>query len=221
MKEYKINKFSDLHDLLETSKKTTIYRGQSNASWDLVPKAGREPFKKITDKSAIEYFKNNSLPFLEITPENNWEWLAFAQHHGVPTRLLDWTENPMIALFFAVAFDEDCDAAVFIFKYDGHADTKIDPFDFKTVSVYRPRSITKRIIAQQGLFTIHPNLTKSFSKAPEKGTLEKIIIDKKYRTKLKFELHRYGFNHFSVFQDLQGLSEYIEWRWTNREDKKK
>jgi hypothetical protein len=163
----------------------TIYRGQSNADWELVPKAGREPFNQINDKSAIEYFKDNSLPFLDITPENNWEWLAFAQHHGVPTRLLDWTKNPMIAVFFAVAFDEDCDAAVFKFKYNNYALTeKEDPFDFKSVTVYRPRSITKRIIAQQGLFTIHPIPSKSFSKAPAKGTLEKIVIDKEYRKKL-------------------------------------
>ncbi|GGH04293.1 hypothetical protein GCM10011416_24210 [Polaribacter pacificus] len=218
MKEYRIKTFSDLHKLLDSSERLTIYRGQSNADWELVPKAGREPFNKVNDKYAIEYFKDNSLPFLDITPENDWEWLAFAQHHGVPTRLLDWTKNPMIAMFFAVAVDEDCDAAVYKFKYENYALTeKKAPFDFKIVTVYKPRSITKRIIAQQGLFTIHPNPSKSFSKAPAKGTLEKIIIDKDYRKKLKFELHRYGYNHFSVFQDLQGLSEYIEWRWMNRE----
>jgi len=73
MKEYRINKFSDLHDLLETSERLTIYRGQSNANWELIPKAGREPFNEINDKSAIDYFKDNSLPFLEFIPENNWE----------------------------------------------------------------------------------------------------------------------------------------------------
>ncbi|WP_228236097.1 FRG domain-containing protein [Allomuricauda sp. M10] len=217
MKEFKINKFGDLHDLLESSNRSTIYRGQSNADWELLPKAGREPFNKVSDKSAIEYFKDNSLPFLSIKPENNWEWLAFAQHHGVPTRLLDWTQNPMIAVFFAVANDADYDAAVYKFQYENYAITDKDPFEFKSVTVYKPRSITKRIIAQQGLFTIHPNPSKSFSKAPAKGALEKIIIDRKYRKKLKFELHRYGYNHFSVYQDLQGLSEYIEWRWINRE----
>ncbi len=123
----------------------------------------------------------------------------------------------MIAAFFSVVQDDECDAAIFRFNYERTALTNKNPFEFKTVTVYKPPSITKRIIAQQGVFTIHPNPSESFSKAPAKGKLEKIIIDKNYRKKFKFELHRYGFNHLSVFQDLQGLTEYIEWRWLNRE----
>ncbi|MGC4041800.1 MAG: FRG domain-containing protein [Flavobacterium sp.] len=217
MKETTISKFSDLHDLFDQSDKLTIYRGQSNASWELIPKAGRKNYFGVDDISALRYFKDNSIPFIEMRPENDWEWLALAQHFGVATRLLDWTTNPMIATFFAVVENLNTEAAIYKFRPEDSADTNLSPFDAKKVSVYRPRAITKRIIAQQALFTIHPNPNVPFLK-PFKGELEKIIIEKKYREKLKFELHKYGYNYFSVYQDIQGLAQYIDWRWTNRED---
>lgn len=218
MVEHRIKRFADLHELLDGSSRFTIYRGQTNADWDLIPKAGRDPYSKIDDKGGLDYFKSNALPFLDRVPTNDWEWLALAQHHGVPTRLLDWTTNPMIAAFFAVVESFKTDAAIFKFTYEDSANTDKNPFEFKTVTVYKPNAVTRRIVAQQGLFTIHPKPQDAFSKSPAKGSLEKIIVTSAYRERLRHELHQYGYSYLSVFQDIQGLASYIDWRWVNRRE---
>ena len=84
------------------------YRGCSKASYTLVPSIARHPSKKAfaemypVEKEMESLFSQRSRPFLQGRPEDKWDSMFLMQHYGLPTRLMDWSSNPFVALFFAL-----------------------------------------------------------------------------------------------------------------------
>jgi hypothetical protein len=85
------------------------FRGHASSLWplspgiarpDKSPPGGRRP---DLEKRLYSDFKRMAQTFDPGTAYEDLDWLAFAQHYGLPTRLLDWTENPLVAAWFAVA----------------------------------------------------------------------------------------------------------------------
>jgi hypothetical protein len=83
------------------------YRGHRVTSWMLLPSIARAPRSVDAELTVLKRFKQNAYPFLRSPPFTEWEWLFFLQHYGAPTRLLDWTDSPLIGLYFAVENSED------------------------------------------------------------------------------------------------------------------
>jgi len=80
-----------------------VFRGQADATWELVPALLRSaPFSKHTEDRLLSEFQRGARPFLRHPPAGRLQWMALAQHHGLPTRLLDWSESALVALFFAL-----------------------------------------------------------------------------------------------------------------------
>ncbi len=77
------------------------FRGTERASYKLVPTLARGAYSLDLERPLINAFKQNAAQFVAVTPRSQWEWLFLARHHGVPTRLLDWTESPLMGLYFA------------------------------------------------------------------------------------------------------------------------
>ena len=85
------------------------FRGHGRRSYQLLPSIARNPLALEREALLSKKFRQNAYPFRQTPPQSDWEWLFLMQHFGVPTRLLDWSESPLVALYFAVN-DENASA---------------------------------------------------------------------------------------------------------------
>ena len=90
------------------------FRGQEREAWGLIPSLARKKKTAEAEAMLIKRFKQNALVHILSRPADEWEWLFLMQHYRLPTRLLDWSESPLAALYFAAASGKhrNYDAAV-------------------------------------------------------------------------------------------------------------
>lgn len=232
-----ISTIAELSSLLEEhfqdgDRTTVVYRGHGAASFTLKPKVGRckpptnSGRSTVNEELMLELFKRQSPDRLSIATESEWELLAIAQHHGMATRLLDWTRNPLAALYFAVS--KECesrektgqprneDAEIIVWrspKVDLTSPLPASPFKLnkpENYVKYVPRFMTPRLRVQSGLFTVHEEPAQVFLPSG----IEHIKIPYRMRKPLKDALNRHGVNESVLFPDVDGLARHIEWLQT-------
>lgn len=217
-----IRSVKDLLDVVqENLTKTVVYRGVTFASHKLIPKIGRRLSRSNTsltvhdEKYILKLFKERVVAYLSVAPANEWEWMAIAQHHGLPTRLLDWTRNPLVAAYFAVEEKQEKEGDSAIYALQGNEYLKValhpDPFKVKRVAKVIPSHVSTRIAARSGLFTIHPEPEVEFSSVK----LQRFIVPAAARRAMKRELNKIGVDGASLFPDLDGIARHIDWLRTN------
>lgn len=219
--EAPVKSFLELHNALENFKHEFgwIFRGQGDQSWDLKPKAGRSPNNLFSDAELFEEWKRLAVQYLDPPRANDWELLVIARHHGLITRLLDWTTNPLIAAYFAVEEAIEVHAVIYALRPSRNpvVYTKLPPpMEIREELAVYPEAIVPRIIRQGGVFTIHPDPSVDFKATKSANRrLEQILIDTSCRNSLRRQLSEYGISRETLFPDLDGLSDFLNWRFQN------
>ncbi|GHW58477.1 FRG domain-containing protein [Vibrio cholerae] len=230
-----INSVEDLLQNIDLENTEAIYRGQANMEWGIVPSIARfqqdegngfvwHSWKALED-DMLQMFQKKSLPFLSpnTIPSNRFEWMILAQHHGMPTRLLDWTTNPLKALFFAVENVNSKDDGLLVQGiYYGwwNQITKIfeDIDERKHLMVYFPDDSNSRVSSQEGCFTVFP-LPDEMEDFPDfkdrnayKNDFEDItylVIPSHAKCKIRAQLRKLGISHHTIYPGLDGLCTEI------------
>ncbi len=240
MKTYTASDFSQLLDSLiaismDFGNIMPWWRGHADQSWGLVPsihhsgRAANEHNLALQFRSSARALYQNS-PDSQDTPG----WLLLMQHYGMPTRLLDWTQSPLVALFFAVEDPKhnERDAALWalhpirlnevthdekLLFFTGHTKLRLlfeEAFHRtssktgKIAAVLPDRSDLRQII-QQSMFTVH-GTDKAISTLEKADTfLRKISIPKTAKSTMQMALQQLSISRASLFPDLENLSRSI------------
>jgi len=238
----------DMHDV------TMIFRGQANSAWTLQPTLLRllmDP-DKLTIKLSIEdivdlelksfknfkqrahLFHNSSI----ISNENDIVALiTLMQHYGAPTRALDWSISPYVALYYAVSGGFDTDGAIWFFccwelvkkmeqlygkeyipSKENYIKMARDPNVQPIMYISDRDKLTDRMINQQGLFTVCQNVLGDHAYSignvlsefkDIRNWLWKIVIPKEHKIQFLAKLHAMNITGASLFPGADGIGRYL------------
>jgi len=211
-----IENLSELFHIFEgrTSGRIMYFRGQVR-DWSLRPSLARESVTEQERAKESECFEK----LAEVLPNvNDWERATIAQHYGVPTRLLDWSENPLVGIYFALDdknYDKE-DGVIWVFEDRTFVVKKVaslrDDSGLRKLKYPRPYRAWKdlqleipRTKAQRGSVTSQPDSSKEFNEQTfdqNTQSLKKFIVPKQSKTQLRKQLEILGVTEERLFPDF-------------------
>lgn len=204
-----VSSMGDFLERVNASDPNDLFRGVPDRNFKLLPSLFRHQTDghKVREDKMMWVFKAHSRPHLGKQPDNEIQWLTLAQHHGLPTRLLDWTFSPLVACFFAVRELAERDGAIYLYEAREYKrEEKISIHKLTKPVEFLPAHGSKRITAQSGAFTIHPDSSPEI----DEPKILKLIIPRDLKPSFLKYLSKYGINNSTIFPDLDGLCAHIK-----------
>ena len=213
------------------------FRGHADASWKLECTLARNGGMD-NELPLIRRFKQNALPLITNRPGDEWEWLFLMQHHGLPTRLLDWSESVLVALYFAVNDDsadheekngciwallphelnaislrDENAKAVLGLGDDKHFDDYLPSKIGAQVQTFQPLAATAvrnnpRIQMQQGVFTVSHKDLSGLDDLQNTDPIWKIVIPTASKQNFRHQLKALNLSKLSLFPELANAAEH-------------
>jgi hypothetical protein len=244
----KLHKVTSWHELVQLLDELDgwAFRGERSAQWDLLTSLARRLIQFCPDPAlwparearAMRIFRRKAHNFLtdRTVLDDNLRCLAMMQHHGAPTRLLDFTKSPYVAAFFAFENATD-EAALFALdtprlwsatpSFDPQLTRdRIDPRspanfaryfagnDVPVLWVGEPSEMDHRLLAQSGLFVVPGVIQLTLEQIlahydPSGSLLMKIVLPRALREEAMHQLYRMNITYSTLFPDIEGLARSV------------
>lgn len=231
---------NEMKKLIEKYNELLWYRGHSVKTWELVPSVQRGNYKKekIEQYLVNDFFMKSSISMKNRPDDYITGWMTLMQHYGLPTRLLDWSASPLVALFFATndyKKYKDEDGCIWVLRpgklneLEGF-DSYIYPMDKQRVKdmlrpafhalqvnedvkdkiiACRPVEYDMRVYTQQSAFTIH-NTSRKIEDINDQDILSQFIIPVDCKAKILMELKMLGITLSNIYPDNEHIAQELK-----------
>jgi len=234
---------NNIHQALDAAKAAAAklgspiwWRGHAALNWALVPsvyRTLRADYSRYEQNVSGRFVSGAGSRHANLPEEGKWdEWLVLMQHYGLPTRLLDWTESVLIAIYFAVRDHQSENGRLFAFspyKLNEHQSgiaANFTPGNIQVsglfqppfrqtapnpdkIAAFVPTEVDTRMLLQQSGFTVHGNAIPLENLEYHDDILIRWDIPFPAKATFKSELDALGFNESTLFPDLEHLAKYI------------
>lgn len=218
-----------VEDLISTTEELirdniVLFRGQ-NCNEPLLPKVARKnPNVNTTtvEKKTLNEFRRRLAHNPLISGLDEWDLMVYAQHYGLATRLLDWTSNPLFALWFACCdYNNKSDGFIYMLqckeKMVLEKGSHKSPFKIDKTYILKPSLNNERIVAQNGWFTVsrYSQTSKMFVDLHYNKSIDGKVLMKGIPADRKLpilqSLDKLGVNFESVYPSAEGTANYLNW----------